>query len=572
VIAKLPGDVASKFHTYAGIYDGTQLVISIDGNVAAAKPCSVTVSKNDFELAVGIDTEETARRFRGSIRRVAVYSGAMKLVNTLQEAPEAVVLLDFAKDGEKPKTQRFLAYGGDFNDRPTDYSFCSNGIVSATLTPSPQFEEVKKVYQDIHTSALDVGSPTVRIRIQNEYFFRNIGPINGSWKLMQDGAAVAEGKLTLPEVAPQQTAQLQIATGHTPKADSEYFFRVRYDLPDQNAWHPAGMPIAWDEIPLPWSKRTAPTPVASTSPASFTEDATKITLTAKDLVTVIDKSSGCITSIKAKDQEWLLTPLKLNFWRPTTNNDEGAKLDHKLKIWQYAGARAAAAKTTAVQEGNDVLVSAELAIPANQSSATVRYRFTGNGQIAVDTEFRPGKGLPTIPRIGYQCEIPNRTPVLKWYGNGPHENYIDRKSGSWTTVHEGVIPSLFHRYIDPQESGNRTGIRWATLSSPMGGASVRIDATGDSLLETSCYPCSAADIQLAMHSSEIPQRNFYTLNLDHRQSGLGGTDSWGALALPQYLIRPDRTYQWSFLLSPSETPVVQPTALPPGLPRELPKK
>jgi beta-galactosidase len=576
VTAKLPADAASKFHTYAGTYDGAALALFIDGNQVASKPCAAPVSKNRFEVGIGIDTEETARRLRGSIRKAAVYSSALTPAEIGGNAATAAVLLDFTKDAEKPKTQRFLAYGGDFNDRPTDYSFCSNGIVSATLTPSPQFEEVRKVYQDIHTTAVDVSSPTVKIKIQNEYFFRPMGPINGSWKLMEDGTAVAEGKLALPEIGPQQRAELEIATGHNPKPTSEYFFRVRYDLPEQTAWHPAGMPIAWDEIPLPWGRRTPPVPVASDVPASFTEDAAGITIKAKDLVALIDRSDGSVTSIKAKDQEWLLTPLKLNFWRPTTNNDEGAKLGHKLKIWQYAGTKASASKTTAVQEGNDVIVTAELDIPANQSSATVRYRFTGGGQITVDTEFRPGKGLPCIPRIGYQCEIPNRTPVLKWYGNGPHENYVDRKSGSWTTVHEGAIPTLFYRYIDPQESGNRTGIRWVTLSSPLGGSGLRIDATGDSLLEMSCYPCSSSDIQLAMHSSEIPQRNFYTLNLDHRQSGLGGTDSWGALALPQYLIQPDKTYQWSFLLTFSDAPVVQPAALPPGLPpglpRELPKK
>ena len=571
VVAKLPADAASKFHTYTGSYDGAQLSIFIDGPGVASKPCTAVVSKNEFELAVGIDTEETARRFNGSIRKAAVYSRAMKLAKTLEDGPDAVVLLDFIKDAEKPKTQRFLAYGGDFNDRPTDRSFCSNGIVTATLAPSPQFEEVKKIYQDIHTSAESIESPVLKIKVRNEYFFRNIGPISGSWKLMRDGTAVAEGKLTLPEIAPQKSEILEIATGHTPKSDSEYFLRVRYDLVESNAWHPAGMPIAWDEILLPWGKRTPPEPETSTSPASFSEDAAQVLLKAKDLVVTIGKSSGCITSIKAKDQEWLISPLNLNFWRPTTNNDEGAKLDHKLKIWQYAGARASAVKVTAIQHGNDVVVTSELSIPANQSSATVRYRFTGNGQIAIDTEFRPGKGLPTIPRIGYQCRIPNRASGWKWYGKGPQENYIDRNAGAWTTVHEGSIPSLFHRYIDPQDSANRTGIRWATISSPMGGGAVRIDATGGSLLEMSCYPCASADIQLAMHPSEIPQRDFFTVNLDHRQSGLGGTNSWGATALPKYLIKSDKIYQWSFLMSFSETPVVSVRPLPPELLREIPK-
>lgn len=570
VVAKLPADAASKFHTYGGVYDGAQLAIFIDGTSVASKACTAVVSKNNHELAVGIDTEETARRLRGSIRKAAVYSRPMMLANTLEEGPDALLLLDFTKDAQKPKTQRFLAYGGDFNDRPTDYSFCSNGLVSATLSPSPQFDEVRKVYQDIHTTAVDVSTPTLKVQVRNEYFFRDLGQIGGSWKLMQDGIAVAEGKLDLPTIAPQQTAVLEIPSGHTPKADSEYFFRVRYDLLEKTAWHPAGMPIAWDEIALPWGKRTPPAPAAADAPAGFSEDSASVILTAKDLVATLDKTTGYLKSIKAKDQEWLLTPLKLNFWRPTTNNDEGAKLDHKLKIWQYAGAKATAVKTTTVQEGNDVVVTAELAIPARQSSATIRYRLSGGGQIAIDTEFRPDQELPAIPRIGYQFKIPNRTPVWKWYGNGPHENYIDRKSGSWTTVHEGVIPTLFYRYIDPQESGNRTGIRWATLSSPLGGGSLRIDATGDSLLEMACYPGAAADIQLAMHSSELPQRNFHTINLDHRQSGLGGTNSWGATALPQYLIRADKSYRWSFLLSPTESPAPPLSARPPRSPVQIP--
>lgn len=554
VVAKLPADAASKFHTYCGIYDGAQLAIFIDGQGVASKPCTAVVSKNDYELAVGIDTEETARRFRGSVRRAAVYSGAMVGIKTIQDCPEAVVLLDFAKDAEKPKTQRFLAYGGDFNDRPTDYSFCCNGIMTATLTPSPQFEEVKKVYQEIHTTPVDTATPTLKIQIHNEYFFRSLGHLAGSWKLMQDGVAVAEGKLSLPEIAPQQNAVVEVATGHVPKGSSEYFLRVRYDQNAATDWHPAGMPIAWDEIPLPWGKRATPIPSVAKAPASFTEEGNLITLKAKDVTAIIDKTLGCITSIRAKEQEWLHAPLQLNFWRPPTNNDEGAKLHHKLRVWQHAGPRATASTTKVIQDGNDVVITSELVVPAKQSSATVIYRFTGDGQITVDTEFRAGKDLPTIPRIGYRCEIPSRTPVWQWHGNGPHENYVDRKSGSWTTIHEGSIPTLFHRYIDPQESGNRTGIRWAKISSPTGGSSLRVDATGDSLLEMSCYPCAAKDIELAMHSSEIPTRDFYTVNFDHRQSGLGGTNSWGATALPQYQIQPDKTYRWSFLLSLADTP------------------
>ena len=569
VTAKLPGDAASKFHTYAGVYDGSQLAIFIDGKPAASKPCTAAVSTNGFELAVGIDTEETARRLRGSVRRAAVYSRALTLAELSGTRPQALVLLDFTKDAEKPRTTEFFAYGGDFNERPTDYSFCCNGIVRSDLSPSPQFEEMRKVYQNIHTSAVDVSSPTVKVSVLNENFFRGLQPIKGSWKLIKDGVAVAEGTLQLPDIAPGASAELAIATGHTPAPGSEYFLRTRYDLTAATAWHPAGMPIAWDEIPLPWGKRVAPSPTPSTAAATFSEDAAAITLKAGDVTAMIEKNRGILTSFRRKEQEWLVSPLHLNFWRPPTNNDEGAKLHHKLRAWQYAGSRATAQKTSAVQEGNDVVVTAELNIPANGSAATVRYRLTGGGQLEIDTDFRPGGGLPEIPRIGYQCRVPGSAPLCKWHGRGPHENYIDRNTGAWTTIHEMPVPAMFHQYVDPQESGNRTDIRWATLTSPMGGGAFRADATGAHLLEFGLYPCAAEDITLAMHPTELPERNFFTLNLDHRQSGVGGTNSWGALALPQYRIPSNKTYRWSFLLTLSETPAPPQRARPATLPREL---
>lgn len=569
VSAPLPVDAASKFYTYAGVYDGSQLAIFINGKPAASKACAAAVSVNEYQLAVGIDTEETARRFDGAVRRAAVYSRALTLADLTGTPPQAVVLMEFAKDAEKPRTAEILAYGGDFNERPNDRSFCCNGLVGGDLRPSPQFEEVRKVYQNIHTSAVDVATPTVKISVLNENFFRGIQPVNGSWKLIKDGQSVAEGKLELPDIAPGASVELQIATGHTPEPGSEYFLRTRFDLADATAWHPAGFPIAWDEIPLPWGTRPPSLLAPSTVAASFTEDAEFITLKAAEVTAVIDKSRGVLHSLRHKHQEWLVAPLQLNFWRPPTNNDEGAKLHHKLKIWQYAGSRAVAEKITATQDGHDVIVTAELKIPANDSSATVRYRLTGSGQLEIDTDFRAGSGLPEIPRIGYQCRIPNRAPVCKWYGRGPHENYGDRKAGAWTTIHELRVPAMFHHYADPQESGNRTEMRWASLTSPQGGGALRVDAAGEHLLEFSLYPYAASDITLAMHPSELAMSDFYTLNLDHRQSGVGGSDSWGALALHQYRIFPGKSYRWAFRLSLSETPVALQRIRPAGLPQEL---
>lgn len=578
VRAKLPADAESTFHTYAGVFDGRTLALFIDGKPAASAAWSGTVASNSFDLAIGIDTEENARRLNGSVRRAAVFGRALNAAELVgfPQAADAVAAFDFTRDAAKPKTQRFLAYGGDFNERPTDFSFCCNGLVSSTLQPSPQFEEVKKAYQNIHTSAIDVATPVLKIRVRNENFFRDLKAVNASWKLLKDGLPVGEGKLAIPDIAPGQSADLTVATGHQAAANGEYYFRVRYDLAEDTAWYPAGWPVAWDEIALPWGKRQPPQPLAGSQPATLAEDAASVTLVAGDLTVVIDKTRGIATSIKHKEQEWLLSPLSLNFWRPPTNNDEGAQLQHRSKVWQYAGQRATATQVSTAMEDGTATVTAELAIPANGSTATVRYRLTGGGQLTIATEFRPGGGLPELPRVGYQGAIPTTAPLCKWFGRGPQENYADRHDGAWTAVHEMIAPAMFHRYADPQESGNRTDVRWLTLSNPAGGSGLRVDATGENLLECGLYPaCTQADITLAMHPAELPRRAFHTLNLDHRQSGVGGTDSWGQLPLPQYRLPANKTYQWSFQLSFTDSPALQRTPLPfPGAtpPRVLPPR
>ncbi len=126
--------------------------------------------QNHFEVGVGIHAEEIARRLRGSIRKASIHARALPADQLLTDAADAVVSLDFRKDAEKPRTQAILAYGGDVNERPTDYPFCYNGLVMADLSPSPQFEEVKKAYQNIHTKAVDVSSPNLKLSIEHENF------------------------------------------------------------------------------------------------------------------------------------------------------------------------------------------------------------------------------------------------------------------------------------------------------------------------------------------------------------------------------------------------------------------
>ena len=540
--APLPEGWQTTFHDLGGSYDGQRLAISVNGKEVAAREVVISKSPPVGRIGIAVDQGNPARRFNGCVRSV----------NVTSSTGESLLDLDFAKDAEKPTPRMFLAYGGDFNDRPTDSSFCMNGLVTSTLVPSPQFEEVKKLYQDFHTTLVDGSAPNVKLKLFNERFFRSTDDVKGLWKLVKDGKDIGQGELSLSSVAPQQSLEFIVQTNATPDPASEYILRVRYDLKQATAWHPAGMPISWDEMVLPWGKRTPVSPAPSKTAASFTEDDAAVTVKAEDVMVVIDKSNGTVTSIKRKDAELLRTPLMLDFWRVPTNNDEGNGNDRKLEIWREAGRKAKATELGAAQDGNDVLVTAELAIPAGESSATLRYRVTGAGQIAAEVDFRPDAKMPQLPRVGMSCGIPSSAISWTWHGKGPHENYGDRSRGAWTTTHTGMLALLFHRYADPQEAGNHTDVRWSTFESPAGGAGLRIDATGESLLEISAMPCLPEDLEFAKHPVDLPKSDVITLHIDHRQMGVGGTNSWGAEALPRYRI-PAQPQRWSFLLTATQT-------------------
>jgi beta-galactosidase len=288
----------------------------------------------------------------------------------------------------------------------------------------------------------------------------------------------------------------------------------------------------------------------------------RINLAANSIIAMIDKETGMLVSWKIRGRELLASPLRLNFWRPPVNNDEGAKLPRELAVWRRAGADAKAVSVEVRQDGADTVVDSRLRIPAGESEASVQWRMHPSGRLSVAVEFSPKGQLPMIPRVGMQCALTAiAANTVTWFGKGPHESYVDRKSGAWTAVHSGVVPQLFHRYLDPQEAGNRTEVRWARIMPAFAMDGFRVDATGDSLLSISLYPASPDDIELARHPSDLRTRDRVFLNLDHLQMGLGGTNSWGEQPLDRYRIKPSGDYAWSFLITPQPAvPSPEPSA------------
>ncbi len=502
---------------------------------------------------IGINLEVPTRRFSGSIRSARVYGGPAARASG---EPEPIVDLRLTEDAAKPKTRPFFAYGGDFNDQPNQSSFCLNGIVMGDLTPSPQCAEVAKVHQDTQVEPVDLATPTVKLALFNERFFRPLDDVTASWKLLKNGVVVGSGPLELPSVAPQGRHEFTIATGYDPEPTAQYLLRVRFDQKYDTPWATAGTPVGWEEFALPWGRRPLPQATPAAGASSVTEDDESVTVHFGDHTATIGKHSGMIDSSPA-----LTAPFRFDFWRPMTSNDEGAGYQRSLRLWRDAGQQARAESVATTVRDGVVEVRSEIRIPAGDSTATVIWEFHPSGQVQVSPTVRLRGSLPIVPRIGMRFGVAADFSHCTWYGRGPQENYKDRHAGAWTGIHSGEVAELFHRYVDPQEAGLRTGVRWFQLADPQRGVGFRIESATEQPLEFAVLPVTTLSLEAGRNAVDLVEPGESVVRIDHRTMGLGGTNSWGEQPLDRYRIKPSGDYAWSFLITPQPSaPRADPSA------------
>jgi beta-galactosidase len=192
-------------------------------------------------------------------------------------------------------------------------------------------------------------------------------------------------------------------------------------------------------------------------------------------------------------------------------------------------------------------VSVALRLPKVSATWTNTYRVYGNGEVAVTATFAPGKtDLPKIPRLGMQMELPAGFDRITWLGPGEHETYCDRKDAKIGLYSGAVRDQLYQHYVEPGDSGNKVDVRWVALTNDKG---VGLLAVGSPLLSVNALPHTTEDLQSHTHPHQMPVRDFTTLNLDWKQQGVGGDDSWGAWPHEQNLI-PVQAQSYSFRLRP----------------------
>jgi len=530
VRSPLPLEWQKQMNKIEGSYDGKALSLAINGKEVASKELEGVVRANGYELAIGLNAERPSRRFDGSIQAVKV-----------EVDGEVQVDLNFSELAKQSPSVSYIAYGGDHGDQPNDRSFCLNGIVRQDRSWSPQAYEVHKVHEPIHVSQaiLNEEDEPWRFIVRNEYDFLDLKHISASFDLLEDGKVIAKGSLPLPDCEPGERKGFEIPRPKAGVMSEEKTYHLRFGFFEIDG-EKKGRKVAFSEHLVQSGPGLTK---AKKAAVEWNEKGEEILAKSKEVEAVFSKNSGSLLSYRVGGKEQLAGPLELNFWRPPINNDEGAKYPAKLSSWYNVGRKMKVKDFS--RKGSQV--SFNLRLGVGSSDGVIVYTFEEGGALRVETTITPKKA-PILPRVGMQLQLLAEQKEWAWFGLGPHENYVDRKASAWTGIHKGTVDDLFTLYSDPQESGQRGEVRWATFTGA--GRSLRIEALGGEFLEIGAYPYAPQDIELARHPQDLRSSETIFVNIDHKQMGVGGTNSWGQEPLGKYRIKPKGRYQYSFRLQP----------------------
>jgi beta-galactosidase len=447
--------------------------------------------------------------------------------------------------------QTFWAYGGDFGPpgTPSDGNFCCNGLVTPDRAPHPGLLEVAHIYQYIHCKPVALAER--RVEIKNWHDFLNLSNwVAGHWRLWQDGEELQDGPIADLDLAPGQSKQVTLPVKpFPPRPGREYFLELSFTLKDKQPWAPKGHEVAWDQFKLPEAAPAPAANVAAMPTLQVTQNDTDVVVLGKDFAARFDKKAGTLASLRSKNVELIEAPLRPDFWRAPTDNDRGRDMARSQGLWREAhvGARLQQASVNEAPDGRVVTLQFTHALAKVEATWDTIYTVHGSGDIIVAARFKPARaGLPKLPRLGMQMRLPGAFDRIAWLGPGPHETYCDRKDAR-IGVYRGLVSEQFYPdYSEPGESGNKVDVRWVAVTTKKGAGLL---ATGLPLLSVNALRHTTDDLQNAPHPHQLPERDFTVLNLDFKQQGVGGDDSWGAWPHEPYLI-PPQEYSYRFRLRP----------------------
>ena len=452
------------------------------------------------------------------------------------------------------KGEEFWAYGGDFNDSfyDNDSNFCANGLVAADRSPNPHLAEVKKVYQPVGFEEIDLANG--KIKIVNKYDFTNLNNLEFSYSILGNGKLEISGSLSKLDIAPGESRSLTFNLfSIIPRPGVEYFLLVEAKLKKGTELISKGALIAWGQFRLPITRLRLPVDSDEFFNTSLEIERGEIHIKGDEFHLSFNLESGFLNKYSYRNTQLLSSELTPFFWRAPTDNDLGNGMPERCAIWKNAHNELLMQSIDTSSIGNIKKVKVDYIHELSNSRLQLAYNIYGNGIVKLKQTLYPsGSKLPELPRFGMKTTIPSSFNSLEWFGRGPHESYWDRKLSAKVDRFSGKVWDQTFQYVRPQETGNKTDVRWMAMHN----GNVGIMAKGLPVFDGSVHHYNYSNLDYMKGSQlhgkiDIKKEDQIDWLIDFKQMGVGGDNSWGAKPHNKYTLPMDTTiYNLEYVLMP----------------------
>jgi beta-galactosidase len=456
----------------------------------------------------------------------------------------------------------YYGYGGDFEPKKArinnDNNFCANGLIGSDRLPHPAVWEVKKAHQNIHFTQISEG----KYEIYNENFFIDTAGYIFSFELLENGHVVDSDEIENIVIAPNQKKIIELDLAHRFDTTKEYFLNFSAKARETKHLLEKYYEVASEQFLIKSPKEfVVQKNITVKVKDAFNKDTNSHVISGNGFSYTFDTANFGLNSIKYNNKEFLIEPLKMNFWRAPIDNDFGAfKVNMRAKDSIYfewrkaAGAKELISFSKTKVKGNHILTYV-FDHPLIDSKNTITYTVDTKGHLNVHSKLNPSSSynFKHMPRYGIQLVLAKGFENVTYYGRGPFENYSDRNTGAHIGKYSNSVQDFYTAYIRPQENGYRTDVRYLNLlnSSKKGINFIGIRPFSFSVHHNPQSDFDQGNTKQQRHTNDVKPKEYIYLNIDYKQVGVGGDNSWSmeGLADAPYLINPN-TCQYSFTISP----------------------
>jgi beta-galactosidase len=448
--------------------------------------------------------------------------------------------------------KKYWIYGGDLGGYrwTNDENFCDNGLINADRTIHPALNEVKKVYQPIWFKAVDIEKGI--INFHNYNLFTDLSAYDYTWKLFENGSQIAsntfqvEGKPLEEKVVSLQLPAINFKPG------SEFYLVIEACQRNATDLVEKGYVVASEQFAFPKNNFFVVKPANGELKISKTEK--ELLFESGDVKGKMNLKTGKITGYSYKGTKLITDPLRPNFWRAPIDNDFGNDMNSRLNIWRVADNNMVTQSVEVKDQTSEgVVVVANYRFLNLNVLYSIKYAIQNDASIVVTSSLNMGNNeLPELPRFGMKMQLPVEFENVSYYGRGPWENYNDRNTASFVGKYASKVSGLGFDYSRPQENGYRTDVRTVSFT----------DSKGNGLLVEGINAPVCFNVRNNMdedldpgltkkqqHPIDVHKRNELYVNIDYKQMGVGGNNSWGALPIDKYRLL-GKKYEYSFLIQP----------------------